>query len=101
MIGMRVRYEISNVNLKISNVTLPRAEDSYVLLTATDEHRNEVVFALTHDQAEHLENELYEANRRRRMSAVVQPGEQPREQPDELPASEQQIVADYDEPFAH
>jgi hypothetical protein len=63
MIGMKVRYEIGAVNLKISNVT-PRDAESYVLLTAADEASNEIVFALSHEQAEHLENELYEANRR-------------------------------------
>jgi hypothetical protein len=64
MIGMKVRYEIGKVSLKISNVTLPNAEDSYVLLTAADDNKNEVVFALTHEQAQYIENELYEANRR-------------------------------------
>jgi hypothetical protein len=66
MIGMKVRYGIGDINLKISNVTLPNADDSYVLITASDEQDNEIVFALSRGQAEHLEDELYEANRRRR-----------------------------------
>jgi hypothetical protein len=65
MIGMRVRYEVSDVHLKISNVT-PRDAESYILLTASDEHNNEIVFALSPKQAELVENELYEANRRRK-----------------------------------
>lgn len=75
MIGMKVRYEITDVSLKISNVTLPKAEDSYVLLTASDEMKNELVFALSHEQAEHLENELYEANRRWKATASTQHAE--------------------------
>jgi hypothetical protein len=63
MIGMKVRYEVSDVNLKISNVT-PRDAESYILLTASDEQNNEIVIALSHEKAEYLENELYEANRR-------------------------------------
>ncbi|XEC93364.1 hypothetical protein AB6A23_18595 [Paenibacillus tarimensis] len=70
MIGMKVRYDIGKINLKIRNVTLPDADDSYVLLTATDEHKNEIVFSLSHEQAQHLENELYEANRRWKEYAV-------------------------------
>jgi hypothetical protein len=97
MIGMKVRYEISDVTLKISNVTLPKAEDSYVLLTALDEHRNEVVFALTHAQAEHLENELYEANRRWKISASAQPAAEHGERP----AGAEPNMADYEEPFTH
>jgi hypothetical protein len=97
MIGMKVRYEISDVTLKISNVTLPKAEDSYVLLTASDEHRNEVVFALTHAQAERLENELYEANRRWKMTASAQSAAERGEQP----AGAEPMMADYEEPFTH
>jgi hypothetical protein len=65
MIGMKVRYQIGDINLKINNVTLPKAEDSYVLITAADEN-NEIIFALSHEQSELLEYRLYEANRRRR-----------------------------------
>jgi hypothetical protein len=65
MIGMKVRYQIGDINLKINNVTLPKAEDSYVLITINDEN-NEIIFALTHEQSEFLEYRLYEANRRRR-----------------------------------
>jgi hypothetical protein len=71
MIGMKVRYEITDVNLKITNVTLPKAEDSYVLLTASDEINSEIVFAISHEQAEYLENELYEANRRWKATAYT------------------------------
>jgi hypothetical protein len=69
MIGMKVRYEITDMYLKITNVTLPKAEDSYVLLTASDDNNSEIVFALSHEQAEYLENELYEANRRWKATA--------------------------------
>jgi hypothetical protein len=65
MIEMKVRYEVSDVNIKISNVT-PRDAESYILLTASDAHNNEIVFALSPNQAEYVENELYEANRRRK-----------------------------------
>jgi hypothetical protein len=65
MIGMKVRYQISDINLRINNVTLPKAEDSYILITAADGH-NEIIFELSHEQAEFLEYRLYEANRRRR-----------------------------------
>jgi hypothetical protein len=70
LIEMRVRYEITDVNLKISNVTPREAEDSYVLMRVADDKNNEVVFALSHEQADHLENELYEARRRRISSAT-------------------------------
>jgi hypothetical protein len=65
MIGMKVRYQIGDINLRINNVTLPKAEDSYVLITAADEN-NEIIFALSREQAEFLEYRLYEANRRQR-----------------------------------
>ncbi|MDB5055997.1 MAG: hypothetical protein JWM44_4047 [Bacilli bacterium] len=63
MIETKVRYEFTDVNLKISNVTPREAEESYVLIRVSDED-NEIVFALSHEKAEYLENELYEANRR-------------------------------------
>jgi hypothetical protein len=66
MFGMKVRYQISDMNLKISNVTLPEAGKSYILITASDGKNNEIVFELSPEQAEHVENELYEANRRRK-----------------------------------
>lgn len=62
MIGMKVRYDILDVDLKISNVS-PRDVESYVLMTASD-GISEIVFTLSHEQAEQLENELNEANRR-------------------------------------
>jgi hypothetical protein len=70
MIEMKVRYELTDVNLKISNVTPREAEESYVLIRLADDNNNEVVFALSHDQAEHLETELYEARRRRIAAAT-------------------------------
>jgi hypothetical protein len=82
MIGMKVRYQIGDINLKINNVTLPKAEDSYVLITATDEN-NEIIFALSHEQSEFLEYRLYEANRRRRAhftSAATQSNPSPTQQ---------------------
>jgi poly-gamma-glutamate capsule biosynthesis protein CapA/YwtB (metallophosphatase superfamily) len=69
MIEMKVRYELTDVNLKISNVTPRESEESYVLIRLADDKNNEIVFALSHDQAEHLESELYEARRRRISSA--------------------------------
>lgn len=68
MIGMKLRFEISQVELRISNVS-PRDADSYVLMTVTDDQNNEIAFALSHEQAEHLQIELYEANRRWKTSA--------------------------------
>lgn len=68
---MKVRFDIQDMGLKISNVTHPKAEDSYVLITVSDIN-NEIVIELSHRQAEHLENELYEANRRRK-AAVTTP----------------------------
>jgi hypothetical protein len=59
------------MNLKISNVTLREAAHSYVLLTAVDNQQNEIVIELSHEQAEFLEDELYEANRRRRENAAA------------------------------
>ncbi len=63
---MKVRYEIKDMDLKISNVTIRDAETSYVLVRAFDEVGNEIAIALSHAQSEYLENELYEANRRRK-----------------------------------
>jgi len=73
MIAMKVRYEIVDVDLKISNVH-PRDMESYVLMTASD-GINEIVFSLSHEQAEHLQNELYETNRRRKSSKPIPPSE--------------------------
>lgn len=63
---MRVRYDIQDMSLKISNVTLPKAEDSYVLITISDQSNHEIVIELSREQAEYLQDELYVANRRRR-----------------------------------
>ncbi|MGE7902942.1 hypothetical protein ACQKNS_00860 [Peribacillus sp. NPDC094092] len=63
---MKARYELANMNLTVSNVTLRNAADSYVLLKAADDQNNEITIKLSHEQAEFLEAELKEVNRRRR-----------------------------------
>ncbi|CAH0243124.1 hypothetical protein SRABI84_02931 [Peribacillus simplex] len=63
---MKARYELANMNLTINNVTLRNAADSYVLLKAADDQNNEITIKLSHEQAEFLEAELREVNRRRR-----------------------------------
>lgn len=63
---MKARYELANMNLTVSNVTLRNAADSYVLLKAADDQNNEITIKLSHEQAEFLEAELREVNRRRR-----------------------------------
>lgn len=64
---MKARYELANMNLTVSNVTLRNAADSYVLLKASDDqNNNEITIKLSHGQAEFLEAELREVNRRRR-----------------------------------
>ncbi|MFE4813382.1 hypothetical protein ACFQ9Y_19970 [Peribacillus simplex] len=63
---MKARYELANMNLTVSNVTLRNAADSYVLLKAADDQSNEITIKLSHEQAEFLEAELRDVNRRRR-----------------------------------
>ncbi|CAH0290277.1 MULTISPECIES: hypothetical protein [Peribacillus] len=63
---MKARYELANMNLTVSNVTLRNAADSYVLLKAADDQNNEITIKLSHEQAGFLEAELREVNRRRR-----------------------------------
>ncbi|WP_249593695.1 hypothetical protein [Peribacillus frigoritolerans] len=63
---MKARYELANMNLTVSNVTLRNAADSYVLLKAADDQNNEITIKLSHEQAKFLEAELREVNRRRR-----------------------------------
>ncbi|MEY8732518.1 hypothetical protein AB9M92_09695 [Peribacillus frigoritolerans] len=63
---MKARYELANMNLTVSNVTLRNAAHSYVLLKAADDQNNEITIKLSHEQAEFLEAELREVNRRRR-----------------------------------
>ncbi|WP_440971054.1 hypothetical protein ACSS6N_11810 [Peribacillus frigoritolerans] len=63
---MKARYELANMNLTVSNVTLRNAADSYVLLKAADDQNNEITIKLSHEQAEFLEAELRGVNRRRR-----------------------------------
>ncbi|PLT33186.1 hypothetical protein [Bacillus sp. V5-8f] len=77
MDGMRVRFEIKNLYLKVGNVS--RDNQSYVLLRAYDDSNNEIVLELTHEQAGFLEDQFYEANRRyeQRVFAPVSPGEIP------------------------
>ncbi|MEN8697964.1 hypothetical protein [Bacillus infantis] len=62
---MRARYELNDMNLTLSNVTLRDAAESYVLLKASDESGNEVTIKISHDQAEYLEMEFKDLNRRR------------------------------------
>lgn len=54
------------MNITLSNVTLRDSVDSYVLLKAADENNNEVTIKLSHDQAEFLEAEFKDLNRRRK-----------------------------------
>lgn len=68
MIVMKVRYEIGDINLRVNNMS-PKDAESYVLLKASDDVGNEISFALSDEQAERLELELFEANRRRRINA--------------------------------
>ncbi len=63
---MKARYELNEMNLTLSNVTLRDAAESYVLLKAIDENKNEVTIKLSHDQAEFLEEEFHELNLRRK-----------------------------------
>ncbi|MCM3595734.1 hypothetical protein M4D55_08070 [Metabacillus idriensis] len=63
---MKARYELTNMNLTLSNVTLRDSVDSYVLLKAADKNNNEVTIKLSHDQAEFLEAEFKDLNRRRK-----------------------------------
>ncbi|MDN4075371.1 hypothetical protein [Fictibacillus terranigra] len=74
MDGMRVRFEIKNLHLRVGNVT--RDSQSYVLFTAFDDSNNEIVLELTHEQAGFLEDQFYEANSRyeQRISPDQQPG---------------------------
>ncbi|MEF2094284.1 hypothetical protein V3595_06360 [Bacillus sp. CFBP9009] len=71
---MKARYELANMNLTVSNVTLRNAADSYVLLKAADDQNNEITIKLSHEQAEFLEAELREVNRRRRENSPDIPG---------------------------
>lgn len=93
---MRVRYEITDMNLKISNVTPPDS-DTYVLITASDGRNNEIVVALSPEQAERLEDELYEANRRRRQHAAAASVNYTEEEP----AQPQLAFEETDEQFTH
>lgn len=72
---MKVRFELKNMNLTLSNVTLPEALDSYVLFKAIDENNNEITLELTHDQAEFLQNEFKELNQRRK-EHIYEPSKQ-------------------------
>ncbi|PZE21563.1 hypothetical protein [Paenibacillus xerothermodurans] len=67
MLGMRVRYDVGDMNLRISNVT-PAESQTYVLITASD-NQNEIVFEMSIQQADRLQAELFEAQRRRRENA--------------------------------
>ncbi|MGE8080848.1 hypothetical protein [Peribacillus loiseleuriae] len=63
---MKARYELINMNLTLSNVTLRNSVDSYVLFKDADENNNEVIIKLSHQQADFLEAEFTELNRRRK-----------------------------------
>ena len=64
---MKARYELEDMNITVSNVTLRNAADSYVLLKAADtQGQNEITIKLSHEQSEFLEAELRDANRRRK-----------------------------------
>ncbi len=63
---MKARYELINMNLTLSNVTLRNSVDSYVLFKASDENNNEVTIKLSHQQADFLEAEFTDLNRRRK-----------------------------------
>ncbi|KMY49897.1 hypothetical protein [Peribacillus loiseleuriae] len=63
---MKARYELINMNITLSNVTLRDSVDSYVLFKAADENNNEVIIKLSHQQAEFLETEFTDLNRRRK-----------------------------------
>ncbi|MFJ7976681.1 hypothetical protein ACIQZI_13425 [Peribacillus sp. NPDC096379] len=62
---MKARYELINMNLTLSNVTLRNSVDSYVLFKASDENNNEVTIKLSHQQADFLEAEFTDLNLRR------------------------------------
>jgi hypothetical protein len=63
---MKARFELKDMNLTLSNVTLPEALDSYVLFKAIDKNNNEITLELTHEQAEFLQKEFKELNERRK-----------------------------------
>lgn len=63
---MKARYELDKMQITLSNVTLRHFADSYVLLKAADDNKNEVTIKLSHEQADFLEAEFRELNRRRR-----------------------------------
>ncbi|MBA9027468.1 hypothetical protein [Peribacillus huizhouensis] len=63
---MKARYELTNMNITLSNVTLRDSVDSYVLFKAADENNNEVTIKLSHQQADFLEAEFTNLNRRRK-----------------------------------
>ena len=62
---MKARYELNEMNLTLSNVTLRDAAESYVLLKAIMKIKMNDI-KLSHDQAEFLEEEFHELNLRRK-----------------------------------
>ncbi|WP_110929572.1 hypothetical protein [Bacillus massiliglaciei] len=63
---MKARYELKDLAITLSNVTLKNAAESYVLLKATDENENELTIEFSHEQAKLLEAQFAEVNRRRK-----------------------------------
>ncbi len=87
---MRARYELNDMNLTLSNVTLRDAAESYVLLKASDESGNEVTIKISHDQADYLEMEFKDVNRRRHGHRPAEARRQdPVEEPKEDAAEEE------------
>ncbi|MEF7566116.1 hypothetical protein V4V35_24290 [Bacillus infantis] len=87
---MRARYELNDMNLTLSNVTLRDSAESYVLLKAADESGNEVTIKISHDQADYLEMEFKDVNRRRHGHRPAEARRQdPVEEPKEDPAEEE------------
>jgi hypothetical protein len=66
MIIMKSRYQIDDVSIKVINMS-PKDAASYVLIKTSDESGNEISFSMTNEQADRLELELYEANKRTRV----------------------------------
>lgn len=62
---MKVRFEIQDMKITLSNVTLPEAIESYVLMKAVDDSGNEITLEMSHEQAVFLQDEFKDLNRRR------------------------------------
>ncbi|MFS0781864.1 hypothetical protein [Bacillus sp. 1P06AnD] len=62
---MKARFEVQDMKMTLSNVTLPEGVESYVLMKATDGSGNEITLEMSHEQAAFLEQEFKDLNRRR------------------------------------